>query len=111
MFPEGQSAHSDYSSSSPTAHPGPPGPLSDFAYPHRLSLPVGSGRDPDDEVVFPSTPHYSWTNQQDGRGRAFQVNVGSGALLQLSIQPDASSDRDEAGSDLEPDGADSNAEM
>ena len=58
----------------------------DFAFPHHLSLPVDAGHDPDDEVVFPSSPRYSWTDQLNGRGRALQLNIGSG-MLQLSIQP------------------------
>lgn len=97
MFPEGRSAHNTDSSPSP---PPPHRPnLSDFAFPHHLSLPVDSGRDPDDEVVFPSTPHYSWTEQIEGRGRALQLNIGTSGMLQLSIQPNAGSDREDGMSD------------
>ena len=102
--PENRSAHSDSS-------PSPPPPLhhstsitsqSDFAFPHRLGLPVDSGRDPDDEVVFPTTPHYAWTEQLNGRGRALQLNIGSSGMLQLSIQPNRSgSDREGGGSNSE----------
>ena len=103
MYSEGRSAHSD---SSPSPPPGLPGNLTDFAFPHHLSLPVDSGRDPDDEVVFPSTPHYSWANQREGRGRSLQVNMGGSRVVQLSIQPNtseegrASDSEPEAGMDL-----------
>lgn len=96
MFSEGRSAHSD----SPSPPHGLPG---DFAFPHHLSLPVDSGRDPDDEVVFPSAPHYSWMDQREGRGRALQVNMGGSRVVQLSIQPSTSiegSSEPEAGMDL-----------
>ena len=102
---EGRSAHSDSSS--------PPPPLrhstsltsqSDFAFPHRLSLPVDSGRDPDDEVVFPSAPHYAWTDQLNGRGRALQLNIGASGMLQLSIQPNrGGGDQEDGGSRSEGD--------
>jgi hypothetical protein len=97
MFSQGRSAHSD---SSPSPPPGLAGNLTDFAFPHHLSLPVDSGRDPDDEVVFPSTPHYSWTGE--GRGRTLQVNMGSSGVVQLSI---ANRDREGEGSDSEHDGS------
>lgn len=83
---EGRSAHSD-SSPPPLLHSSSHTSQSDFAFPHRLSLPVDSGRDPDDEVVFPSAPHYAWTDQLNGRGRALQLNIGASGMLQLSIQP------------------------
>ena len=69
-------------------------PSSDFAFPHHLSLPVGSGRDPDDEVVFPTTPHYAWAEQLNGRGRALQLNVGAG-LVQVSLRPNNDNDDDD----------------
>ena len=82
---EGRSARSNSSSPPPR---GPPGAnnASDFAYPHHLSLPVDSGRDLDDEVVFPTTPHYAWTEQMNGRGRALQLNIESAGLVQLSLE-------------------------
>ena len=110
---EGRSAHSN--SSSP-----PPPPLhhsssitsqSDFAFLHRLSLPVDSGRDPNDEVVFPTTPHYAWTDQLNGRGRALQLNIGASGMLQLSIQqPNRSSDRGEGGGGSHSEGEDGGME-
>ncbi len=92
--PEGRrSAHSDSSPSPPPLqHSTSMTSQSDFAFPHHLGLPVDSGRDPDDEVVFPSTPHYAWADQISGRGRALQLNIGASGMLQLSIQPNRSSD-------------------
>lgn len=102
--PEGRSAHTDSST------PPSPGNPADFAFPHHLSLPVDSERDPDDEVVFPTTPHYSWTDQLNGRGRALQMNIGSSGMLQLSLQPDPGSDREGGGStsDIDEGGVDGN---